>query len=149
MSILSLFLTRHHALAAVFQRPAKVFPFHAAITFINRPPGPQEWCKGNIVKIDSPVGKPVATPNSESKVARNSTSHQAVMKSERRDEVQLTSSSQLQAMGSSLDDSTPMDGAKVEAIKQAISEGRFKINPEMIADRLLTSVKDLLASQKG
>ena len=28
-----------------------------------------------------------------------------------------------------------MDSVKVEAIKQAISEGRFKINPEKIADR--------------
>lgn len=101
------------------------------------------------MKIDSSVGKLTATPNSESKVARSNVSQQGAKKAESRDEVQLTSSSQLQAMGSSLDDSTPMDSAKVEAIKQAISEGRFKINPEMIADRLLSSVKDLLASQKG
>ena len=100
------------------------------------------------MKIDSSAGKPIATPNGESKVARSNAKQQAATKAESRDEVQLTSSSQLQAMGSSLDASTPMDSAKVEAIKQAISEGRFKINPEIIADRLLTSVKDLLASQK-
>ncbi|MDP2785826.1 MAG: flagellar biosynthesis anti-sigma factor FlgM [Sulfurimicrobium sp.] len=101
------------------------------------------------MKIDSSAGNPIATPNAESKVARGNVQQQATTKAESRDEVQLTSSSQLQAMGSSLSDSTPMDSAKVEAIKQAISEGRFKINPEMIADRLLNSVKDLLASQKG
>jgi negative regulator of flagellin synthesis FlgM len=101
------------------------------------------------VKIDSSVGKLTATTNRESKVALSNVPQQATAKSDSRDEVQLTSSSQLQAMGSGLDDSTPMDSAKVEAIKQAISEGRFKINPEMIADRLLSSVKDLLANQKG
>jgi negative regulator of flagellin synthesis FlgM len=101
------------------------------------------------VKIDSSAGKLTATPNSESKVPRSNVAQPAATKPESRDEVQLTSSSQLQAMGSNLDVGTPMDSAKVEAIKQAISEGRFKINPEMIADRLLSSVKDLLASQKG
>lgn len=100
------------------------------------------------MKIDSSAGKLTATPNSESKVPRGNIAQPAATKPENRDEVQLTSSSQLQAMGG-LNDSAPMDSAKVEAIKQAISEGRFKINPEMIADRLLSSVKDLLASQKG
>ena len=101
------------------------------------------------MKIDSSAGKLTATTNRESKVAHSNVPQQATAKSASRDEVQLTSSSQLQAMGSGIDDSTPMDSAKVEAIKQAISEGRFKINPEMIADRLLSSVKDLLANQKG
>ena len=101
------------------------------------------------MKIDSSAGKLIVSPNGESKVARNNANQPAASKSESRDEVQLTSSSQLQALGGSLEASSPMDSAKVEAIKQAISEGRFKINPEMIADRLLTSVKDLLASQRG
>lgn len=101
------------------------------------------------MKIDSSVGKLVATPDGQSKVVRGSPKQQAVATTESRDEVQLTSSSQLQALGNSLETGTPMDSAKVDAIKQAISEGRFKINPEMIADRLLTSVKDLLANQKG
>jgi len=100
------------------------------------------------VKIDSSAGKLTATPNNDSKVARSNVPQQAATTSGSRDEVQLTSSSQLQAMGG-LNDSTPMDSAKVEAIKQAISEGRFKINPEMIADRLLNSVRDSLANQKA
>lgn len=62
------------------------------------------------------------------------------------DNVQITSlSSQLQAM-----ENTPViDRARVESIKLAISEGRFKINPEAIADSLLASVKDLVKNQKG
>ncbi|WP_300088659.1 flagellar biosynthesis anti-sigma factor FlgM [uncultured Nitrosomonas sp.] len=38
--------------------------------------------------------------------------------------------------------------AKVEEIKQAISEGRFKVNPEVVADRLLETVKELIQNKK-
>jgi len=37
------------------------------------------------------------------------------------------------------------DADKVAAIRQAISEGRFSVNSEKIADGLLSSVKELLA----
>ncbi|HUW50893.1 MAG TPA: flagellar biosynthesis anti-sigma factor FlgM [Sulfuricella sp.] len=62
------------------------------------------------------------------------------------DSVQITSlSSQLQAM-----ENVPViDSARVDAIKLAISEGRFKINPEAIADSLLASVKDLVQNRKN
>ena len=39
------------------------------------------------------------------------------------------------------------DAAKVEAIKQAISNGEFKINPAAIADGLIASTRDLLSAQ--
>ena len=66
------------------------------------------------------------------------------------DNVQITAlSSQLQAMESSMGNVPVVDSARVEAIKLAISEGRFKINPEVIADSLLATVKDLMQNQKG
>lgn len=37
---------------------------------------------------------------------------------------------------------------KVAEIRQAISEGRFQINPELIADGLIRSVREML-DQKG
>jgi negative regulator of flagellin synthesis FlgM len=43
----------------------------------------------------------------------------------------------------------PMDSARVDAIKQAISEGRFKINPEAIADGLIASAKELVMEQRA
>lgn len=43
----------------------------------------------------------------------------------------------------------PIDSARVEAIKQAISEGRFKINPDAIADGLIASAKELVSEQRG
>lgn len=62
------------------------------------------------------------------------------------DSVKITSlSTQLQAM-----ENVPViDNARVEAIKLAISEGKFSINPGAIADSLLASVKDLVQNQKG
>ncbi len=36
------------------------------------------------------------------------------------------------------------DSAKVDAIKAAIKEGRFKVNPEVISDRLIAEASALL-----
>ncbi len=42
----------------------------------------------------------------------------------------------------------PMNMARIQEIKDAIAQGRFKINPEAIADRLIESAKDLVNSQR-
>ena len=41
----------------------------------------------------------------------------------------------------------PVNTAKIQEIKQAISDGRFKINPGAIADRLIETARDLVSSQ--
>jgi len=66
-----------------------------------------------------------------------------------RDEVKITSlSSQLQALEGSLSGVEIADTARVDSIKAAISEGRFQINSDVVADRLLKAVKELLVKQK-
>jgi len=40
----------------------------------------------------------------------------------------------------------PVNSARIQEIKLAISEGRFKINPEAIADRLIESARELVNS---
>ncbi|MDT8363810.1 MAG: flagellar biosynthesis anti-sigma factor FlgM [Nitrosomonas sp.] len=40
-----------------------------------------------------------------------------------------------------------VDMAKISEIKLAISEGRFKVNPEVVADRLLESVRELILAR--
>lgn len=40
--------------------------------------------------------------------------------------------------------SVDFDSAKVDAIKAAIKEGRFKVNPEVISDRLIAEASALL-----
>ena len=85
----------------------------------------------------SPNNKP-AQVSTGAKTAPSSTS------------VQLgTGNAQLRSLGSSVANSSVVDAEKVAAIKQAISEGRFKVNPEMVADRLIDSVKDMLDSNKS
>lgn len=42
----------------------------------------------------------------------------------------------------------PFDSQRVAEIRQAIIEGRFQVNPEKIADSLLTGVRELLRGGK-
>ena len=42
----------------------------------------------------------------------------------------------------------PVNAARIQEIKEAISQGRFKVNPEAIADGLIQSARDLLDSQR-
>jgi negative regulator of flagellin synthesis FlgM len=55
-------------------------------------------------------------------------------------------SSRLQEVGAG---ETPVNAQRVAEIKLAISEGRFQINPERIADGLLSSVRDMLSQQNA
>ena len=57
-------------------------------------------------------------------------------------------STQLKAAESSMASAPAVNMAKVNQIKQAISEGRFKINPEAISSKLIASVKDLIQSNQ-
>jgi negative regulator of flagellin synthesis FlgM len=42
----------------------------------------------------------------------------------------------------------PVNEARIQEIKEAISQGRFKINPEAIADGLIQTARDLVNSQR-
>ncbi|HSG23345.1 MAG TPA: flagellar biosynthesis anti-sigma factor FlgM [Azonexus sp.] len=88
------------------------------------------------MKIDSAYKPttPSVTPRSAgSQAAPKATAQEAVSLS------QLSGS--LQAS-----EKPPVNTARIQEIKQAISEGRFKINPEAIADRLIVSARDLVNS---
>lgn len=64
------------------------------------------------------------------------------------DRVQLSPlSSQLQAIESSMADTPVVDSARVAEIRQAIAEGRFKVNPDAVADHLLQTARELLRSR--
>ncbi len=55
-------------------------------------------------------------------------------------------SAQLQALDVQVSSGEVVDAARVSQIKQAISEGRFKVNPDVVADRLLQTVQELIVS---
>ncbi len=63
--------------------------------------------------------------------------------------VQISSlSTQLQALQNTQAGGAIFATKKVEAIKLAISEGRFQVDAEKVADGLLETVKDLLNARK-
>lgn len=43
---------------------------------------------------------------------------------------------------------TVVDAARVHEIRQAIAEGRFQINPAAIADRLVSTARELVQAQR-
>jgi negative regulator of flagellin synthesis FlgM len=61
------------------------------------------------------------------------------------DEVELSKLAS-QLLGS--DDGLPFDAGRVAGIKQAISEGKFSINADAIADRLIVSARELVDSRR-
>jgi negative regulator of flagellin synthesis FlgM len=61
------------------------------------------------------------------------------------DNVQLSGfSAQLQSSG----EASSFDAARVSQIKQAIAEGQFQINAGAIADRLISSARELVNAQR-
>jgi len=59
-----------------------------------------------------------------------------------------TTSAQLLSMEGSVANTPLVNASKVAEIKQAISEGRFQVNASAVADSLISSVTDLIASQQ-
>lgn len=42
----------------------------------------------------------------------------------------------------------PVNVARIQEIKEAISQGRFKVNPEAIAESLIDTARDLINGQR-
>jgi len=59
-----------------------------------------------------------------------------------------TLSSQLKSLEAKVANTEVFDAEKVDAIKSAISSGQFKVDSDKVADGLISSVKDLLNTQK-
>jgi negative regulator of flagellin synthesis FlgM len=69
--------------------------------------------------------------------------------SARSDKVDLSEgSSLLQRVEEALNNVAVVDAAQVDAIKQAISEGRFRVDSGVVADKLLAAVREHLLTYK-
>jgi negative regulator of flagellin synthesis FlgM len=100
------------------------------------------------VKINGSI--PLVTPNDGAARTKPAVQGSRRTGSASTDQVDLSDlSARIQDAGSVAAESSPIDTAKVAEIKQAISEGRFQINPERIADGLLENVRQMLARQQG
>ena len=56
-------------------------------------------------------------------------------------------SARLQEIGATIASTPAFNAERVAEIKQAIAEGRFKVNPERIADGLLENVRQMLSEK--
>ncbi len=100
------------------------------------------------MKIEGSI-KPVAGPLSgEPRAKPQTTPKQAGGEAEGKVELSALSSSLSRAEAAIA--STPVvDRARVEEIRQAISEGRFQVDAGRIADGLLESARELLEARTG
>lgn len=57
-------------------------------------------------------------------------------------------SSQLHALESSIKDAPEIDSLKIEAIRQAISEGNFSISSGRVAEKMMAFSREMIAQQK-
>ena len=91
------------------------------------------------MKIDSPF-KPNTAPVSNRATTPRANANPAPS----------TEAVSLSALSSTLQggEKPPVNAARIQEIKDAISQGRFKINPEAIADGLIETARDLVNSQR-
>ncbi len=100
------------------------------------------------MKIDNSVGSVGGLPSGESRPrpAKSGTSGSATAPSG--DKVELSSlSSRMQEVEAALANMPVVDAERVAEIKQAIAEGRFKVDADKVADGLVESVRQMLAQQ--
>jgi negative regulator of flagellin synthesis FlgM len=108
----------------------------------------------NTMKITRPLdlvtGDKPAQPAGSDRAGASGKSPAATVTGAPRDRVQLSQlSAQLHALQAELAAGGEFDRARVEAIKQAIREGRLTINAEVIADKMLAAELGLLAPRRS
>lgn len=102
------------------------------------------------MKINTGPVKPVQTNGLQDVNNRPPATRDAKASAGARDKVDINSvASQLHQLERVLNDVSIVDNARVDAIKQAISSGQFKVNSEVVADKLLASVKEHIFAPKG
>ena len=100
------------------------------------------------MKIDSTLKTVAPSAVPEQRVQSDKTA--APSQARPRGEVELSSlSTQLQGIEASLGARQPVDSARVAEVKKAMAEGRFEMNPDVIADRLIDATREALHSHKS
>lgn len=88
----------------------------------------------------------VGEASSRSSTARTAVSQTATTENSGTSVHLGSTTAQLRSLEGSIASAPLVDVHKVAEIKQAISEGRFKVNSGVVADRLINSVQDLITA---
>ncbi|AKU10848.1 putative negative regulator of flagellin synthesis [Azoarcus sp. CIB] len=98
------------------------------------------------MKIEGTVKPPGSAPTGEAREKRPASTTIASAANEK---VELSSlSSSLNKAEAAMAAAPEIDRSRVDEIRQAISEGRFKVDANRIADGLIESVRQMLDAQK-
>lgn len=101
------------------------------------------------MKINDSLSSTQGLPNSPPAPRADKAGDNATVTTTPSHNVQISPLSvQLQAMQNTQASGAVFEAKKVEEIKLAISEGRFQVDAEKVADGLLETVKDLLNSRR-
>lgn len=100
------------------------------------------------MKIDNSL-KSVGAAAGQNRTARSANANTESKAPESGVTVELSGlSGQMKSLETQLSEGEVVDAARVAEIKEAIAQGRFKVNPDVVADRLLQTVQDLIRSYK-
>ena len=94
--------------------------------------------------------KPVAPASTQEVTSGKQPTPQGPVASSRDDKVELSEgSSLLKRVEEALNNVSVVDAKRVEEVKQAISEGRFRVDSGVVADKLLAAVREHLLTHKS
>lgn len=100
------------------------------------------------MKIDNSVGSVGGLPGGDNKTRSTRSAPASASATSSSSEVELSSvAAKLQEIERALSNVPVVDADRVAEIKQAIAEGRFKVDSGKVADGLIESVKQMLDSQ--
>lgn len=99
------------------------------------------------MKIDNSVGSVGGLPSGEAK-SRDSKNAAPASSAAAGEKVELSAlAGRLRDVEASLANVPVADAGKIAEIKQAMAEGRFKVDASKVADGLIDSVRQMIASQ--
>ncbi|MCB1936746.1 MAG: flagellar biosynthesis anti-sigma factor FlgM [Nitrosomonas sp.] len=102
------------------------------------------------MKIDNSIHTMPNVAQGENKKPADATSAQDVRHNNVSSPVHISpQAANLQSINANAESNSVVDVGRVEQIKQAISEGTFKVNPEAVTDKLLETAKELILSKEG
>jgi negative regulator of flagellin synthesis FlgM len=101
------------------------------------------------VKIEDPLtGATTTIPNQKTRAKGKTTSTSSAVSTNGKDSVEIThTSAQLNHLEGTLSQLDTTETSKLEAVRQAVAEGRFQVNEEAVANALVQSSIEQLKRQ--